>query len=238
MQDAGIPVDIILYAIIAVGLVLWLRSLLGTRSGTERQRPNPFTAEAAALRAAEAETPIHDILAAKAPEVVTPLWPAPIQSGFDAITKRDPSFRSDQFIENAKDAFAIVVTAFAEGDKETLADLLSPAVYKSFEQAIDARQAAGETVTTEVHAVRGADVIAVEGGQKARITLRFKADETYSVTNAQGQVISGHPTRVTQMTDVWTFARDVSSSDPRWLVVQTRDDVVEDTGKTPMPDAG
>ncbi|MBU0858877.1 MAG: Tim44 domain-containing protein, partial [Alphaproteobacteria bacterium] len=36
-------IDLVIYAVIAAGLVFWLRSILGTRTGDERERPNPFT---------------------------------------------------------------------------------------------------------------------------------------------------------------------------------------------------
>ena len=37
--------EILIYAIIAAGLVFWLRNVLGTRHGSERERPNPFTSQ-------------------------------------------------------------------------------------------------------------------------------------------------------------------------------------------------
>ena len=39
--------DILLYALVAAGLVFWLRNILGTRHGDERQRSNPFSSETA-----------------------------------------------------------------------------------------------------------------------------------------------------------------------------------------------
>src|SRR5262245_20930960 len=37
--------DLIVYAIVAAGLVIWLRNILGTRHGDERERPNPFAVQ-------------------------------------------------------------------------------------------------------------------------------------------------------------------------------------------------
>ncbi|WP_435640680.1 Tim44/TimA family putative adaptor protein [Micavibrio aeruginosavorus] len=71
--------DILLYALIAAGLVFWLRNVLGTRHGDERQRPNPFARpdnDAAARNGARPDP---------ARSVVTPLHPArddaPVQNG-------------------------------------------------------------------------------------------------------------------------------------------------------------
>src|SRR2546426_569863 len=43
-----------------------------------------------------------------------------------------------------------------------------------------------------------------------------------SVTrDKSGNVIEGSPDKVTDVTDVWTFARDLSSRDPNWKLVAT-----------------
>jgi predicted lipid-binding transport protein (Tim44 family) len=161
-----------------------------------------------------------------------------VEAGLVQISLADRNFDTARFIENAKDAFAIIVGAFADGDKATLKDLLSPTVFKSFEAALDARTAAGKKVVTEVHSVRDANIIeAGLFGSKATITIRFKADETYVETDASGKTIAGHPDRIVTMTDVWVFTRDTKSSDPRWFVAETRDDVKETDGMT-LPEAG
>lgn len=227
----SIPMDIIIYAAIAVVLVVWLSRILGTRHGAERQRQNPFTLPNPQSEAGKADAPA---VTAPAPlrNVTTD-----IEAGLVQISLADRSFDPARFVENAKDAFAIVVSAFADGDRATLKDLLSPAVYKSFEGAIEAREQAGKKVTTEVHSVGTADIIATKlEGSKAFVTLRFKADETYVETDKDGKVVAGHPDKIVTMTDVWVFSRDVKSSDPRWFVVETRDDVKEVGGMT-LPEA-
>ncbi len=232
---AGIPADIIVYAVIAVGLLIWLRSVLGTRHGAERQRPNPFTAAAEAQKNATAAA---SPLSPSGPQArdVTPA--SAVDAAVVQIALTDRNFDAPRFVENAKDAFAIVVTAFAEGDRRTLKDLLAPEVYKSFDMAITERERAGHKALTEVLSVRDATIIEAKlEGRTASITLRIKADETYALTDASGKTIAGNADRVVTMTDVWTFARDVKSSDPRWFVTETRDDVKEEEGMT-LPDAG
>lgn len=232
MDIENIPADIILYAVIAVGLLIWLRNVLGTRHGAERQRPNPFAVSAeAAAKAAPAVAPgaARDLQ----PAAVTPVDAAVVQ-----IALADRRFEAARFLENAKDAFSIVVTAFAEGDRRTLRDLLAPDVYRSFDAALAERERQGHKVITEVLAVRDATIVAARlDGRNARLTVRFKADETYALMDAAGKTLAGHPDRVVTMIDVWTFARDVKSADPRWLVCETRDDVKEASGLT-LPEAG
>ena len=62
-------------------------------------------------------------------------------------------------MDGAQEAFAIIVEAFAAGDRETLKDLLGPAVYHAFEAAITAREGRGEKQETQIRAIRKAEAI-------------------------------------------------------------------------------
>lgn len=229
----NIPTDVIIYAIVAAGLILWLRNVLGTRNGAERQRPNPFAAGPETAKTVNANV----LPQAQQANVVKTGSPG-VDAGLVQISIADRNFDSSRFLENAKDAFAIVVTAFADGDRATLKDLLAGDVLKNFESAIDAREKAGQKALTEVLSVREAGIIDAKlTGGKASVTIRFKADETYALSDKDGKVIAGSPDRVVTMTDVWTFTRDIKSSDPRWFVSETSDDVREENGMT-LPDAG
>lgn len=241
------PADILLYALIAAGLVFWLRSVLGTRHGEERERPNPFTAAPLEDKAAPADDASGLALPAAAGALdddPAPALPAYFTLGAQAendvadIARRDRSFSMMQFAQGAADAFAFVVEAFADGDRDTLKDLLAPPVYTAFDAAITDRETRGESVSTEIHAVRKAELLqAVMRDKMIYLTVRFTADETCVVRDKDGLVLSGHPDHVTEMVDVWTFGRAVGAKDPRWLVYETSDgDIVEDH-KTPVPDA-
>lgn len=247
------PIDIILYAIIAVFLGLWLRNVLGTRHGDEKQRPNPFV-QNPANDAQNSDTP-KDITSQS--EILTdgprpqkagfnPLNPQPhpmvdnktAENGLIDISKASQDFELDDFLSKAQTAFKLIVESFADGDKATLKDLLAPGVYSAFEGAIDAREKSGEEVTTKVLEIKENKVIDARlKGQDAFITIQFTADEDYLITDKKGKVLAGEEGKITTMTDVWVFSKDVSSDDPRWFVVETRDDEIEIEGKTPMPEA-
>ena len=83
-------------------------------------------------------------------------------------------------------------------------------VYEGFESAIKEREQRGETVETRFVSIDGADLTAAEmRGKTAQVTVRFQS-QLVSVTRAKdGAVIDGNPDKVTDVTDVWTFARDV-----------------------------
>ncbi len=227
------PTDILIYMIVAAVMVFWLRNVIGTRHGEERERPNPFEEQP---EMNEKPIDIDPVVISETSKAIK----TDADAGLVQIALADKNFDVNEFKDNAGDAFILIVKAFADGDRETLKDLCTDTVYKTFDQAIYDREQKGEKVSTEIHAIRKTEITnaSVSRAKKADVTIRFTADETYVIENDKGEIISGHPDRVTEMTDKWTFTRDLKSSDPRWLLSKTEDDVVEEDGKTPVPDAG
>lgn len=238
------PTDLLIYALVAAGLVFWLKSVLGTRHGEEQDRPNPFTAPPPASPAADLNVQAvpTDVAQTGNPTLALPrnvTLAEDAHQGLSDILSRDETFEPGAFIMAAQDAFVIIVESFARGDRETLKNLLSDDVYRSFENVIRNRDISGEKVETEIHAIRRADIMAARLERNAAfVTVRFTADETCVIRDAGGRVLSGHPDRVTEMVDLWTFTRDIKSKDPRWLVCETRDGDTKEDHKTPVPDAG
>ncbi len=240
--------DILIYAVVAAGLVFWLRNILGTRHGDEPERPNPFASGDSPPPENGQEKPLTVADFISPEDRISQLSQNPgarvsvenkfTEEGLLAISKIDRGFDVARFVEGAQDAFVIIVEAFARGDRETLRGLLGDSVYHAFESAIEEREKQGETVSTEIHAIRKTDIIDTFLKDKtAFVTVRFTADETCVIRDGEGEIVSGNPERITEMIDVWVFSRDLRSRDPRWLLVETRDDVVEDH-KTPLPEAG
>ena len=116
----------------------------------------------------------------------------------------------------------MIVTAYAEGDRRALKNLLSRDVYEGFEAAIRERETKGETVETRFVSIDRSDITGAElRGQTAQVTVRFVSQLVSVTRDRDGAVIDGNPDKVTDVTDVWTFARDVTSRDPNWKLVAT-----------------
>ena len=236
------PADLIVYALIAAGLVFWLRSVLGTRHGEERERPNPYIpqddqdARTLALAGGEKMMLPEEKIAqlAAAPGLVKSIAGKTAELGLVEIARADRNFDIDIFLDASQDAFAMIVESYAEGERETLRNLLAPAVYGAFEHGITDREARGEQVVAEIHAIRKAEVTDARlDGKTAFITVRFHAEETTVTRDSAGTIISGHPEKTTQMRDVWVFGRDIKSRDPSWLVYETRSDEHGDNDSIP-----
>jgi predicted lipid-binding transport protein (Tim44 family) len=243
-----VPADLIVYAVVAAGLIFWLRSVLGTRGEDEPQRPNPYLApsEKPSDRPQDDRyglpetvvTPEARIIElARNPTNAFSVESKTAETGLIEIAGADKSFDVNRFLEGAQDAFVIIVECFAAGDRETLKDLLSPEVYKAFEGAITAREKNEEKQVTEIHALRKSEIIGARLQDKtAFITVRFTAEETSVTRDKNGDIIAGHPDKVTQMRDIWVFGRNVKSKDPRWLVYETRSDLEDDNDLVPNTD--
>ncbi len=239
-MSGGFPVDLILFAMVAAFLVLRLRSVLGRRTGFERppqQDPRPgaagFDPRAGAARpgaesAAEVALPQPPGAAAAAaaaagrPNRVIPDPRTPPGQALARIAGVDRGFDPQRFLDGAQAAFGMIVQAFAAGDRQTLRSLLSDDTYAGFEQAITAREQAGERHRSEIRAF---NELAIEGadlrGTTADVTVRFVTDQVNMTTGRNGEVVAGSDA-ITELTDVWTFQRDLQSADPTWRLVATR----------------
>jgi predicted lipid-binding transport protein (Tim44 family) len=226
MSDGYALLDIIFFAAVAVFIAVRLRSVLGRRTGHERQRPPRIQPQPAPAggEAADKVVPLPDRRRTSVEEapIAAEAGPA-LKDGLTRIRLADPSFDLDAFLQGAKAAFAMIVEAFARGDKATLEPLLAPPVFASFAAAIDERQRRGRTLETELVALRGAEIVgAALDGRSARVTVRFTSEQINCTRDASGAVVEGDPSTVETVIDVWTFQRDVTSRDPNWVLVETR----------------
>lgn len=216
-MSSGLPIDLILFAMVAAFLVLRLRSVLGRRTGFERP-PQGEPAAGAGPAPREAVAPPPAAVATRG--VPDPRSPA--GQGLGRIRLADSTFDPGAFLGGAEGAFRMIVQAFASGDRNTLHDLLAPDAFAGFDQAITARETAGATQRTEIRAIHEMAIEAAElRGTVADITVRIVSDQVNVTTAADGSISAGAEA-VTEITDLWTFQRDLSVSDPTWKLVGTR----------------
>ncbi len=221
----------IIFALLAI-FVLWkLRSVLGTRTGNEKPPPaNPFFRRSIGTN----DNKVVPLPGAAPPQVpISPPNPdrwktyaepgSKAAAGLDAIAAASPDFALDPFITGAKAAYEMIVTAFASGDRQTLQNLLDKDVFDSFTAAIAARETRGESMTTQVVSIDQASIEdAGMRNRSAQITLRFMSKLISATHDKSGALIDGNPDKSVDMTDIWTFARDVDSRDPNWKLIATQ----------------
>jgi predicted lipid-binding transport protein (Tim44 family) len=228
----------IIFLALAVFIFLRLRSVLGQRTGRERPPYDPYSARDA-VRGSTGDKvvtlpPRVVEQAAKPANPADPAEPAAdrwkgvaspgsaVAAGLDAIVAADKSFDPRHFVTGARAAYEMIVVAFAQGNRRTLHERLSKEVYDSFDGVIQERETRGETAETRFVSIDASDIAAAElRGRTAQLTVRFVSQLVSVTRDKAGNVIDGNADKVTDVTDVWTFARDVTSRDPNWKLVAT-----------------
>jgi predicted lipid-binding transport protein (Tim44 family) len=220
--SGGFPIDLILFGMIAAFLILRLRNVLGKRTGFERQAPPLQQAPTAPAAAA---APIIEGRAEPAPAPASRNVPpagSPSGQALARMREIDRGFDPVRFLSGAEQAFRMIVTAFASGDRVALRSLLADETYKAFEEAISAREKANETQVSEIKAI---EQIAIEGaevrGTLGAVTARIVSDQISYTKDKLGRPLTGTDA-VTEITDLWTFERDLSQRDPTWRLVAAR----------------
>ena len=216
--------DIILFAVVAVFLVLRLRSVLGRRTGTE-QRRDPFAGAPVNDQPVRREAPLAvPDLSAKPVIAPPPEAPAtPLAAGLARIHEADPGFEQVHFLAGCRAAFEMIVNAFAAGDAATLRPLLSDEVFANFNGAIEERRKVGHSHTTTIVGIRAVDLLEADmQARNAVLTVKIVCDQINVTRDGDGRVVDGDPTAVVPITDIWTFSRNTRSRDPNWTLVATR----------------
>ncbi len=232
-----------IYALIAAALVFWLRNILGTRSDDDPFVPVAKMELDENGKIVTIGFPESDNKADNS-SIIEQLFKegkgnmaienAVARDGLMEIAKIDKGFDVEKFLQATQDVFVYVVESFADGDRETLTDLLSPRVYETFDKAIIAREKAGEILQAEIQSIQKSSIVETRlDGNHAFITVRFLAEEITHTKDKNGNIIQGNPDKIIQMRDVWTFSRDLKSDDPRWVVVETREDEIKDNDTIP-----
>jgi predicted lipid-binding transport protein (Tim44 family) len=225
MGDGFPVIDILLFAMVAVFLFLRLRSVLGRRTGHEQQRPNPLEPREADYgeRGVAADRTVVPFPGRVTAPRVDDGGPVPLAVGIRQVRDADPSFNEADFLTGARAVFPMIAEAFAKGDLTQLRTLLADSVYQSFAAAVEARQREGHTLETTIVELPGVDLYEARmDGRMALITVRYASVQTSVTRDRAGAVIDGDPSAQEDAVDLWTFQRDVRSTDPIWHLTATR----------------
>ncbi|HWA78811.1 MAG TPA: Tim44/TimA family putative adaptor protein [Acetobacteraceae bacterium] len=220
MGQSGFPIDLVLFGLIAAFLILRLRSVLGRRTGFERP-PMDVQGAHSALRSGPV---IEGRAETVAPAPARPMPDPASETGAVLLRMQevDRNFQPQRFLEGAEQAFRIIVTAFAGGDRDALRPLLSDETFRTFDTAITEREGRGETQKTEIRSIASAAIESAElAGTMARIAVRFVSDQVNVTLGRDGQPTAGTDA-VTEITDLWTFERDLGAKDPTWRLIGAR----------------
>jgi predicted lipid-binding transport protein (Tim44 family) len=231
-MNGFVDIYTIIFLVIAVVVFLRLRNVLGRRTGNERPPFDPFSRRES-LPGAPTDKVVN--LPRRAPVAAPDIAPAAEESikviapegstlneNLKAIVAVDRTFDPKEFVAGAKAAYEMIVTAFAEGDRKTLKQLLSREVYDGFVAAITEREGRGETIEFKFVGIDKAEITAAAvKGPTAQVTVRFLSKLVSATRDMNAAIVDGDPVHVGDVTDTWTFARETTSRDPNWKLVAT-----------------
>ena len=229
--------------VVAVIVILRLRSVLGRRTSDDEARiDRRIRARQAQERAAAAGEKVVT-LPGHGRDAESGQMPSPVdqealrekiesfagsdsdlKDGLMSMVQLDPTFDPEHFMTGASQAYEMIVMAFAEGNQRLLKDLLSDDVFEGFSEAIREREASGHQVDQSFVGINSSKLIEAEvkAGSIANVTVKFVSQLISATRDSDGEVLSGDPQRVQEVTDVWTFARDLNSQDPNWKLIGTQ----------------
>ena len=217
----GSLIQLLVLAGIAIFLILKLRSVLGTRDGFEKP-PVPLEDVRPRVRRD------FEVIEGGPDRDITDHVP----EGSDAaralaeMKKAEPAFAVGPFLQGARGAYEMILTAFEKGELDRIRPFLSDDVEASFAEAIAQRDRDGLTIEASFLGIKELvlhDATFTPESRFGEIAVRFVADQTYVVRNKAGEIVEGSPREVKKTRDIWTFARQMGSDDPNWQLVATGD---------------
>ncbi len=239
MDETFDPITL-LFLVLAVVIFLRLRSVLGKRTGHERQ---PYETTLSRQQETNQDNKNYQndnvvpLPTGREPEQETQRVekdnPAErikgiadegshLETQLLNIAKKDLSFNPKEFIIGAKMAYEMIVIAFNEGNRSVLKPLLATDVYESFEGEITAREEREEVIDSSFVGIDKAIIIDADlKGSEALVTMKIASKIISAVRDKAGEVIAGDPKNIIEMTDIWTFSKIVTSQDPNWKLVGT-----------------
>ena len=184
--------DILIFAAIAGFIIYRLRSVLGKRTGFQKNISEPKPQETKKQEDVQ-----------KIPSLMDN------ETKLEAVYKKVNNFNHREFLEGAKKAFEIIISSFNNGDKKTLKNLVSKDVYSAFEKAIDEKTNNPESQFYSL-IVEGIADAKVEN-DTISISVNFISEQM--LNNDEGSIVKNK--------DTWTFEKALNSSSPIWILTQT-----------------
>lgn len=211
----GAYLDILIYALVAGILFFWLFSILGKRTGYERNQEDDYGLP-------EQDPEIQDTKIIDWPK--TPIAAnEEVRQKIQKLKEIDPNFSEHHFMTGAKYAFETILSAFASGDLNTLKPLLDEPLFKSFKASIDSRSEHHEKQVTRLEKIK--EIVISDAYYESSfcyVTVHYTSEQINVTYDQENRVLEGDPDHYVTLKDAWTFKRDPKSTGPEWLLVKTK----------------
>ena len=188
-------IDIILLAMIAGFIFLRLRGILGKKTGFEGKIPAQFDKEFQKIKGN----------------------PKPINENFDEVAQKD-------FLNGARIAYETIIIDFSDSDNKLIASkpLLSKKIHDQFKDALLDRESKGHFAEITFIGIKSAAVKTHKKIEESlEVTVDFVCEIITCIKDKDKKIISGNSEKIKTVYDTWVFAKDIKSSNPNWLLIDT-----------------
>ena len=188
-------IDIILLAMIAGFIFLRLRGILGKKTGFEGKIPTQFEKEFQKFNIKQ----------------------KPANENFDEQAQKD-------FLIGAKIAYETIITDFSDSDNKLIASkpLLSKKIHDQFKESLLERQSKGHFAEITFIGIKSAVIKAHKKVEDSlEVTVDFVSEIITCIKDKEKKIISGDAEKIKTVYDTWVFSKDVKSSNPNWLLIDT-----------------
>ncbi|MDA7770496.1 Tim44/TimA family putative adaptor protein [Candidatus Pelagibacter sp.] len=188
-------IDIILLAMIAGFIFLRLRGILGKKTGFEGKIPSQFEKEFQKIKVST----------------------KPINENFDIEAQRD-------FLKGSKIAYETIITDFSDSDNKLIASkpLLSKKIHDQFKEALLDRDNKGHFAEITFIGIKSAEVKTHKKiDESLEVTVDFVSEIITCIKDKDKKIISGDAEKIKTVYDTWVFSKNVKSSNPNWLLIDT-----------------
>ena len=187
-------IDIILLAMIAGFIFLRLRGILGKRTSFDEKLSTDFNQDFS-----------NEAFKEKLENKV-----------FDDNAQKD-------FLKGAKIAYETIITNFASGDLKNIKSLLDKKIYDQFNDAIKERKEKKYISETTFIGINSALIKEHQNKNNIlEVTVDFVSEIISCSKDKDKKIISGNPDVVKKVYDTWKFSKDIESTNPNWLLIDTQ----------------
>ena len=216
-------VDLIFFIMIAALLVFRLRNVLGRRTGNEKKPGFGFSFDAKVVD--KNSNNIKEIKINKEHILNSLKKYKNLDKNGDLkrIYILNPNFSPKKFLKGAKDAFEIIVAAYAKENLKKVKDLLSPNIFKTFSNISNQRIKKKQTLEHTLISFKSEEIKRIIlKSTIAEIAVRFVTEQVNLLKNNKGQTIEGNNDYIENHIDYWIFSKDLKFSNPNWKLIVTK----------------
>ena len=188
-------IDIILLAMIAGFIFLRLRGILGRKTGFEGKLSPQFE---------------------KKFEKVN-IKSKPLNENFDEEAQKN-------FLNGAKIAYETIITDFSDSDNKLTASkpLLGKKIYDQFKAALKERDSKGNYAEITFIGIKSAIIKTHKKVENSfEVTVDFVSEIITCIKDKDKKIIHGDAKKIKTVYDTWVFSKDINSTSPNWLLIDT-----------------